>query len=149
MYCEREKVLVWPESCKLAHAFLCKCSHKRLQLAQLLGQLGVFLTWLPGSSGVPPFSGLNSVSIQIWQRAIPHGGRWQADGEGTHRLDREGGAGARRQRELGRVEGVVGVQPTQQRLGVLRRRRQLATGGRVIECQPPSARAQSYNIIQL
>jgi hypothetical protein len=93
---------------------------------------------------VPPFSGLNSVSIQIWQRAIPHGGRWQADGEGTHRLDREGGAGARRQRELGRVEGVVGVQPTQQRLGVLRRRRQLATGGRVIECQLPSARAQKY-----
>ena len=64
--------------------------------------------------------------------------------EGTHRLDREGGAGARRQRELGRVEGVVGVQPAQQGLGVLRRRRHLAMGGRFIECQPPSARAQRY-----
>ena len=38
------KVLGWPKRCKLAHAFLWEDSYKRLQLAQLLGQLGVFLT---------------------------------------------------------------------------------------------------------
>ena len=38
------KVLGWPKICKLAHAFLWEYSHKRLKLAQLLGQLGVFLT---------------------------------------------------------------------------------------------------------
>jgi hypothetical protein len=34
----------WPRRCKLAHAFLWGDSYKRLKLAQLLGQLGVFLT---------------------------------------------------------------------------------------------------------
>jgi hypothetical protein len=38
------KVLGLHKICKLAQAFLCKHSYKRLQLAQLLGQLGVFLT---------------------------------------------------------------------------------------------------------
>ena len=38
------KVLGWPKRCKLAHAFLQEYSHKRLKLAQVLGQLGVFLT---------------------------------------------------------------------------------------------------------
>ena len=38
------KLLGWPERRKLAHAFLWECSYKRLKLAQLLGQLGVFLT---------------------------------------------------------------------------------------------------------
>jgi hypothetical protein len=38
------KLLDWPTRCKLAHAFLWKNSYKRLELAQLLGQLGVFLT---------------------------------------------------------------------------------------------------------
>ena len=38
------KVLSWPKRCKLAHAFLREYSYKRLKLAQLLGQLGVFLT---------------------------------------------------------------------------------------------------------
>ena len=37
-------VLGWPERCKLAHAFLWEYSYKRLKLAQLLVQLGVFLT---------------------------------------------------------------------------------------------------------
>ena len=37
-------MLGWPKGSQLAHAFLWKCSHKGLQLAQLLGQLGVFLT---------------------------------------------------------------------------------------------------------
>jgi hypothetical protein len=39
------KVLDWPRRCKLAHAFQWEYSHKRLKLGQLLGQLGVFLTW--------------------------------------------------------------------------------------------------------
>ena len=37
-------VIGWPKRCKLAHAFLQEYSDKRLKLAQLLGQLGVFLT---------------------------------------------------------------------------------------------------------
>ena len=39
-------MLGWPKRCKLAHAFLWKYSYKRMKLAQLLGQLGVFFTWL-------------------------------------------------------------------------------------------------------
>ena len=38
------KVSDWPERRKLAHAFLCEYSYKKLKLAQLLGQLGVCLT---------------------------------------------------------------------------------------------------------
>ena len=38
------KVLDWPKRYKWAHAFLWEYSYKRLQLAQLLGQLGVVLT---------------------------------------------------------------------------------------------------------
>jgi hypothetical protein len=34
----------WSKRCKLAHAFLWEYSYKRLKLAQLLSQLGVFLT---------------------------------------------------------------------------------------------------------
>ena len=41
---EREKVLGWPRRCGLAHAFLWEHSCKKLKLAQLLGQRGVFLT---------------------------------------------------------------------------------------------------------
>jgi hypothetical protein len=37
-------VLGWARRCKLAHAFLWEYSDKRLKLAQLLGQLSVFLT---------------------------------------------------------------------------------------------------------
>ena len=36
----------WPKRRKSAHAFLWECSHKRLKWAQLLGQLGVLLTWV-------------------------------------------------------------------------------------------------------
>ena len=43
------KVLGWPKRCKLAHEFLWECSCERLMLAQLLGQLGVFLTYRAGS----------------------------------------------------------------------------------------------------
>ena len=38
------KVLGWPKRCKLAHVFMWEYIYKRLKLAQLLGQLGVFLT---------------------------------------------------------------------------------------------------------
>jgi hypothetical protein len=34
----------WPRRYKPANAFLWECRYKRLELAQLLGQLGVFLT---------------------------------------------------------------------------------------------------------
>ena len=38
------KLLGWPRTCKLAHACLWECIDKRLHLAQLLGQSGIFLT---------------------------------------------------------------------------------------------------------
>ena len=38
------KALGWPKRCKLAHAFLWEYSYKIYKLAQLLSQLGVFLT---------------------------------------------------------------------------------------------------------
>jgi hypothetical protein len=38
------EVSCWPEICKLAHAFLWEHSYKGLKLAQILGQLGGFLT---------------------------------------------------------------------------------------------------------
>jgi hypothetical protein len=41
---QARKLLGWPNICKLAYAFLWEYSYKRLKLAQLLGQLGVFLT---------------------------------------------------------------------------------------------------------
>ena len=37
-------MLGWPKRRKLAHALLWEYRYKRLKLAQLLGQLGVFLT---------------------------------------------------------------------------------------------------------
>ena len=60
--CIAKKVLGWPKRCKLAHALPWEYSYKRLQLAQLLGQLGVFLTWCtpvvpnsrPRAAGLPP-----------------------------------------------------------------------------------------------
>jgi hypothetical protein len=50
-------VLGWSKRCKLARAFLWERRYKRLKLAQLLGQLGVFLTrasFVPDS--LPPLS---------------------------------------------------------------------------------------------
>ena len=38
------KMLGWPKRCKLAHAILREYCYERPKLAQLLGQLGVFLT---------------------------------------------------------------------------------------------------------
>jgi hypothetical protein len=43
-------VLHWPKICKLAHVFLWEYSYKRLKLAQLLAQLGGFLTWARSAS---------------------------------------------------------------------------------------------------
>jgi hypothetical protein len=37
-------VLGWAKIYKLAHAFVWEYSYKRLKFAQLLGQLGIFLT---------------------------------------------------------------------------------------------------------
>jgi hypothetical protein len=37
------EVLGWPKTCELIHASLWEFSYNRLKLAQLLGQLGVFL----------------------------------------------------------------------------------------------------------
>jgi hypothetical protein len=52
--CEREEVLGCPRKCKLAHAFPWDYSDKGLELAQLLGQLGVFLTWFAPSPSAYP-----------------------------------------------------------------------------------------------
>ena len=41
------RVSGWPKRCKLAHAFLWEYIDERLKLAQLLGQLGVFLPQAP------------------------------------------------------------------------------------------------------
>jgi hypothetical protein len=68
----------------LAHAFLLKYSYERLKLDQLLGQLGVFLTWIcgmsievkrspgmgqplcePGTAQKPPVARLTSPSCQL------------------------------------------------------------------------------------
>jgi hypothetical protein len=40
------KVLGWPKRCKSARAFLWEYSYKKLKLAQLLGQLDVFVVFL-------------------------------------------------------------------------------------------------------
>ena len=42
-------VLGWPKRCKLAHGFMWEYRYERLKLAQLLGQLGVFLTFVQPS----------------------------------------------------------------------------------------------------
>ena len=54
-------MLGWPKSCKLAHAFLWKYSYKRLKLAKLLCQLGVFLTLsnVKTCGALGPFSSLS------------------------------------------------------------------------------------------
>jgi hypothetical protein len=62
----------WPKRCKLAHAFLWAYSYKRLELAKLLGQLGVFLTLSPSptsASESPPACCLG-VDVKVIQ--TPH-----------------------------------------------------------------------------
>ena len=67
-YCEREEVSGWPKICQLAHAFMWEYSYKRLKLAQLLGQLGVFLTCTTSSSSA------SSSAISAAQPLLPDEG---------------------------------------------------------------------------
>jgi hypothetical protein len=58
------KFLGWPKICKLAHAFRWEYSYKKLKLAQLLGQLGVFLTVHATSAPeIPDFNVRTSVLV--------------------------------------------------------------------------------------
>ena len=59
-------MLCWPKRFKLARAFRWEYSCKRLQLAQLLGQLGVFLTFVRRSA-----ASRVQTSVQVL-----HGPRW-------------------------------------------------------------------------
>jgi hypothetical protein len=52
-------VLGWSKRYKLAHAFMEEYNDVRLKLARLLGQLGVFITWVNARSTVC-ISGLES-----------------------------------------------------------------------------------------
>ena len=61
-------MLGWPKIYKLAHAFPWEYSYRRLQLAQLLGQLGVFLTWVSSTSTSTSASG-GAVASQGCARA--------------------------------------------------------------------------------
>jgi hypothetical protein len=67
-------VLGWPKRRKLAHAFLWKYSYKRLKLAQLLAQLGVFLTWARVASTVASPSFITFDSGSSASPAPPRGG---------------------------------------------------------------------------
>jgi hypothetical protein len=51
---EARKVSGWPKRSKLAHAFLWGYSYKGMQLAQLLGQFDIFLTWDSWRARRPP-----------------------------------------------------------------------------------------------
>jgi hypothetical protein len=62
-------VLGWPKRCKLARVFLWEHSYKGLKLAQLLGQLGVFLTWVS-------MAALRSTTVWISRSAAAALGPW-------------------------------------------------------------------------
>jgi hypothetical protein len=55
-----EKKLGWPRRCKLAHAFLWEYSDERLNLAQFLGRLGVFLTLVRNAQTRPSCPGFQA-----------------------------------------------------------------------------------------
>ena len=70
-------MLGWPKRCKLARSFLWEYSDKRLQLAQLLGQLGVLFTltkivqgwpklWANFRALVEIFSQIVGLNLTIW-----------------------------------------------------------------------------------
>ena len=63
----------WPNRCKLDHAFLREYSYKRLKLAQLLGQLGVFLTCIVVPSPQPVQ--LEEIGVVLDQISLPPGAR--------------------------------------------------------------------------
>jgi hypothetical protein len=66
----------WPKRCELAHAFLWGYNDKRLELAQLLGQLGVFLTQNSQVTQVtarrrpPPRSNPNTIPLVCHPTAV-------------------------------------------------------------------------------
>jgi hypothetical protein len=77
-----ERVVKLAQKCKLAHAFLWEYSYKRLQLAQLLGKLAVFLTCvMDASMGVvigcsisactPPPMALAAAALRKPPRVVP------------------------------------------------------------------------------
>jgi hypothetical protein len=61
-------VLGWPEIYKLAHAFLCEYSYERLELAQLLGQLGVILTCGGSASTENVLNKTDSPTANLWRQ---------------------------------------------------------------------------------
>ena len=65
------KVLGWPKRYKLAHAFLWEYIYKRLKLAQLLGQLGDFLTW--EISACPSIARRHSFAVALAHSPLPLG----------------------------------------------------------------------------
>ena len=76
-----------PRRCKLARAFLWEYSDKSLKLAQLLGQLGVFLTWSSAAAWNPPRPPPSAA-----RGATPAGGA--AAAAARRRVKRGWGAGA-------------------------------------------------------
>ena len=172
-------MLGWPKRPKLAYAFLWEYSYKRLELAQLLGQLGVFLTLsiVPSfvvttaeactkakmncqKAMVAHFTCILKVSngycpnqeppfLAVMHPARPHKSPLQKQihgGKHYGRLTTQGGPGPCR-RSSGRARTAWRGRPACMRGGLRdpgRCRPAVAMGGRVIKCQPPSARAQRY-----
>jgi hypothetical protein len=64
------KVSGWPKRCKLACAFPWECSYKRLKLAQLLGQLGAFLTLLSLSQRSTEGLSYSRLPSLLWAQAV-------------------------------------------------------------------------------
>jgi hypothetical protein len=62
------KVLGWPKRCNFSRAFLWEYSYARLQLAQVLGHLDVFLTW-SGSSDRIGWATAGRIGIALGGRA--------------------------------------------------------------------------------
>jgi hypothetical protein len=63
---------------KLTHAFLWEYSYKRLKLAQLLGQLGVFLTLAALTGGLR--AGAHGLVLDLFRRQPPALGLGQGQG---------------------------------------------------------------------
>ena len=73
------KVLGWPKRWKLAHAFPWEYSCKRLKLAQLLGQPGVFLTAARSASSAPSSRATGARKVLGWPKRwqLAHAFRWE------------------------------------------------------------------------
>ena len=72
-------MLGWPKICKLTDAFLWEYSYKRLTLAQLLGQLGFFLTWMTWAPG--PSAASATAAGGSWSRYVRKGAGSPPPGE--------------------------------------------------------------------